>query len=383
MKNNLKKKIIIQTGSLRVGGQEKMLSELLKVINPEKYKVLLLIEEDCGNENIYEKNIPEYIEYEFLTSKKFMEKLEKYKKSKNPFHKILYSLMLKSKKKIAIKNFKKYLDFGDIIIDYNLGLLRYCNKLNLKGKKLIGWSHAGLGGRLKDKRKEKNRKFYSHIITINEEMRRCYQKNTNQYGIKIHKIHNFLDEKIIIEKSKEKIKENLGKYIISVGALTENKNNISLIYAFKKLVDKGIDENLVILGEGKERENLEKAIKNLNLSDRVKLLGIKENPYKYIRESTLFVQCSYSEGFPLVLLESMIIGKAVVSTENYGSKEILKDGKYGLIVENNIDKISEGIYSLIINGELKKKKEELSLKRGKEFSLEAGRKKIEEFIESI
>lgn len=383
MKNNLKKKIIIQTGSLRVGGQEKMLSELLKVINPEKYKVLLLIEEDCGNENIYEKNIPEYIEYEFLTSKKFMEKLEKYKKSKNPFHKILYSLMLKSKKKIAIKNFKKYLDFGDIIIDYNLGLLRYCNKLNLKGKKLIGWSHAGLGGRLKDKRKEKNRKFYSHIITINEEMRRCYQKNTNQYGIKIHKIHNFLDEKIIIEKSKEKIKENLGKYIISVGALTENKNNISLIYAFKKLVDKGIDENLVILGEGKERENLEKAIKNLNLSDRVKLLGIKENPYKYIRESTLFVQCSYSEGFPLVLLESMIIGKAVVSTENYGSKEILKDGKYGLIVENNIDKISEGIYSLIINGELKKKKEELSLERGKEFSLEAGRKKIEEFIESI
>ncbi|MDX8335922.1 glycosyltransferase [Candidatus Cetobacterium colombiensis] len=383
MKNNLKKKIIIQTGSLRVGGQEKMLSELLKVINPEKYKVLLLIEEDCGNENIYEKNIPEYIEYEFLTSKKFMEKLEKYKKSKNPFHKILYSLMLKSKKKIAIKNFKKYLDFGDIIIDYNLGLLRYCNKLNLKGKKLIGWSHAGLGGRLKDKRKEKNRKFYSHIITINEEMRRCYQKNTNQYGIKIHKIHNFLDEKIIIEKSKEKIKENLGKYIISVGALTENKNNISLIYAFKKLVDKGIDENLVILGEGKERENLEKAIKNLNLSDRVKLLGIKENPYKYIRESTLFVQCSYSEGFPLVLLESMIIGKAVVSTENYGSKEILEDGKYGLIVENNIDKISEGIYSLIINGELKKKKEELSLKRGKEFSLEAGRKKIEEFIESI
>ncbi|MGL6023126.1 MAG: glycosyltransferase, partial [Cetobacterium sp.] len=121
------KKIIIHTGSLKIGGQEKMLSELLKVINLNKYKILLLIEEDCGIKNIYEKDIPNSVEYKFLTTEKFMQKLEKYKSSKNLIHKILYSVLLKSKKKIAIKNLKKNLNYSDIIIDYNLGLLRHVN----------------------------------------------------------------------------------------------------------------------------------------------------------------------------------------------------------------------------------------------------------------
>lgn len=377
------KKIIIHTGSLTVGGQEKMLSELLKILNYEKHEILLLIEEDYGDKNIYEKNIPNCVTYKFLTPKKFMQKLEKYKKNKSLYSKILYSLMLKIKKKIAIKNMKKYLNFSDIVIDYNFGLLRHCNKLDLEKKKLIGWCHAGLGEKLKNRKKEKNRRCYTEIVTINEEMKKSYEENLGKYGIKVHKIPNFLDEKIIVEKSKEKIEENLGEYIISVGALTKNKNNISLIYAFKELVDLGIKENLVILGEGKEREKLEKAIKSLKLEKRVRLLGVRENPYKYIKKSSLFVQCSFSEGFPLVLLEAMILGKAVVSTENCGSKEVLKNGKYGIIVKNEIEKIKEGIYSLLTNNDLKIKNEKLSLERSKEFSLEAGRKKMEEFIDKL
>ncbi|MGL6023622.1 MAG: glycosyltransferase, partial [Cetobacterium sp.] len=302
---------------------------------------------------------------------------------KNLIHKILYSVLLKSKKKIAIKNLKKNLNYSDIIIDYNLGLLRHVNKINLKGKRLIGWSHAGLGGKLKDKKKENNRKYYSDIITINEEMKKCYEKNTSKYGIKIHKIHNFLDEKVILEKSLEKIDESLGKYIISVGALTENKNHYTLINAFKKLVDKGIKENLVILGEGKEKENLEKLIKDLKLESRVKLLGGKSNPYKYIKQSLFFVQCSYSEGFPLVLLESMILKKAVISTDNYGAREILENGNYGIIVENNLEKISEEINSLIKNTEKINCLSKLSAKRSEEFCLEAGKKKIEEFLNKL
>lgn len=383
MKQGIKKKIIIQTGSLRVGGQEKMLSELLKIIDPIKYEVLLLVEENCGKENIYEEKIPNYIKYEFLTSEKFMKKLNSLKQSRNPISKLIYSIMLKLKKKIAIKNFKKYLDFSNIIIDYNLGLLRHCNELNLVGKRLIGWSHAGLGGKLKDKRKEKNRRCYTDIVTINEEMRKCYEERLGKEGVKIHKIHNFLDENIILSNSQESLDEELGEYIISVGALTENKNNACLIRAFRELIDKGIKENLVIIGEGKERENLENLILELNLKDRVKLLGLKINPYKYIGKSSLFVQCSYSEGFPLVLLESMILGKAVVSTDNYGSREILDNGKYGMIVENNYKEVSKKIYKLLDNKNLKKQMEGLALLRSKEFSLKAGQKYMEDFLDSL
>ena len=80
------------------------------------------------------------------------------------------------------------------------------------------------------------------------------------------------------------MEKDYGKYIISVGSLTENKNHKLLINAFKILKDKyKVSEKLLIAGEGKERENLEKQIRELNLENDVLLLGKKENPYKYIK----------------------------------------------------------------------------------------------------
>ena len=151
----MKKKLIIHNGNISIGGQEKMLIEFLKVLDPNKYDILLLIEENNGKRNDYINDIPSWIKYHFLTSEKFMEKLEKNKKSKNPIRKFFYSLLLKRKKIIAINELKKYLDFSNILIDYDMGLIRNLHKLNLKDKILVGWSHAGEGAPLKSKQKEK------------------------------------------------------------------------------------------------------------------------------------------------------------------------------------------------------------------------------------
>ena len=151
----MKKKLIIHNGNISIGGQEKMLIEFLKVLDPNKYDILLLIEENNGKRNDYINDIPSWIKYHFLTSEKFMEKLEKNKKSKNPIRKFFYSLLLKRKKIIAINELKKYLDFSNILIDYDMGLIRNLHKLNLKDKILVGWSHAGEGVPLKSKQKEK------------------------------------------------------------------------------------------------------------------------------------------------------------------------------------------------------------------------------------
>ena len=109
----MKKKLIIHNGNISIGGQEKMLIEFLKVLDPNKYDILLLIEENNGKRNDYINDIPSWIKYHFLTSEKFMEKLEKNKKSKNPIRKFFYSLLLKRKKIIAINELKKYLDFSN------------------------------------------------------------------------------------------------------------------------------------------------------------------------------------------------------------------------------------------------------------------------------
>ena len=300
----MRKKLLIHNGNISIGGQEKMLMEFLNILDSKKYEVLLLIEENNGERNDYLDRIPKWVDCKFLTTEEFMNKIEKYQGSKNFLGKLYYSHLLKLKKKISLKELKKYLNFSDIIIDYDMGLLRNLHKINLQNKKIIGWSHAGNGELLRKKQKRENVNKYDCIVTINETMKEGYLKNYNNK--EVVKIYNFLDFDLINKKSEEKMEEDYGKYIISIGSLTKNKNHELLINAFKILKDKyKVSEKLLIVGEGKERENLEKQIRELNLGNDILLLGQKENPYKYIKNSELYVLSSKNESFSLTLVEAM------------------------------------------------------------------------------
>lgn len=379
----MKKKLLIHNGNISIGGQEKMLMEFLNILDSKKYEILLLIEENNGKRNDYIDRIPKWIDYKFLTTEEFMNKIEKYQSSKNFLEKLYYSHLLKLKKKISLKELKKYLNFSDIIIDYDMGLLRNLHKINLQNKKIIGWSHAGSGELLRKKQKRENVNKYDCIVTINETMKNGYLKNYNNK--EVVKIYNFLDFDLIEKKAEEKLEKDYGKYIISVGSLTENKNHKLLINVFKILKDKyKVSEKLLIAGEGKERENLEKQIKELNLGNDVLLLGQKENPYKYIKNSELYILPSKAEGLPLTLLEAMRLRKMVICIKNNGTNEVLEDRKYGeFILENKTEKIAEKINYYLENKNERKKYEELGYERAKDFSKENGKKVIEEFIDRL
>lgn len=378
----MKKKLLIHNGNISIGGQEKMLMEFLNILDSKKYEILLLIEENNGKRNDYIDRIPKWVDYKFLTTEEFMNKIEKYQSSKNFLEKLYYSHLLKLKKKISLKELKKYLNFSDIIIDYDMGLLRNLHKINLQNKKIIGWSHAGSGELLRKKQKRENVNKYDCIVTINETMKNGYLKNYNNK--EVVKISNFLDFDLIEKKAEEKLEKDYGKYIISVGSLTENKNHKLLINAFKILKDKyKVSEKLLIAGEGRERENLEKQIRELNLENDVLLLGQKENPYKYIKNSELYVISSKDESFSLTLVEAMFLKKLVISVKSNGPIEILKNNKYGVLVENNANEMAEKINYYLENKNERKKYEELGYERAKDFSKENGKKVIEEFIDRL
>lgn len=378
----MKKKLIIHNGNISIGGQEKMLIEFLNILDFKKYEVLLLIEENNGERNHYLEKIPKWINYKFLTTEEFMKKIENNKKSKNILRKIYYSFLLKQKKKIALNELKKNLEFSNIIIDYDMGLLRNLHKIDLKNKVLVGWSHAGEGELPKNKTKRENIEKYDYIITINEKMKNGYEKNTKHP--KILKIYNFLDLNLIREKAKEKLEEINNKYIINIGSLTKNKNQKFLIEVFKVLKEKyNREEKLIILGEGREKENLEKLIRDFNLEKEVFLLGQKENPYKYIKKSLFYILSSQAEGFSLTLLEAMSLKKMVISTISNGPKEIIGDNKYGIIVENDIEQMAQVIDFYLNNVKERVKYEEMSFERSKVFSKEIGKKNVEEFIEKL
>ena len=77
-----KKNIVFRSGSLRLGGLERVLIEVLQTIDKEKYNITLVIDDDCGEDNIFEKDIPKEIPYYFLKSKELINKTEYYKANK-------------------------------------------------------------------------------------------------------------------------------------------------------------------------------------------------------------------------------------------------------------------------------------------------------------
>jgi len=127
----------------------------------------------------------------------------------------------------------------------------------------------------------------------------------------------------------------LGKRVIWVGRLDGPKNPGLMLDAFA-LVAKARDVSLAIVGDGHLRSQLEEKCKVLGLDQRVSFLGYLPEPYVEIGSSDLLVLSSDREGFGNVVVEAMLCGLRVVSTDcGEGVHDILLDGRYGTIVPPN------------------------------------------------
>lgn len=175
-----------------------------------------------------------------------------------------------------------------------------------------------------------------NIIAISEGVKQSLVKNFNLDSSKIQTIYNPSADEKILSLAKEDIDRDLisnRPLIVSIGRLTKQKDHITLLKAFNK-IHSNIDCNLYIIGEGSERRNLEKFIKNNNIDNKVKLLGYQNNPWKFLSKSNLFVLSSIWEGFGNVIVESMLIGIPVISSDcPSGPREILNNGKSGKLFQ--------------------------------------------------
>ncbi|MDR0616229.1 MAG: glycosyltransferase [Synergistaceae bacterium] len=122
--------------------------------------------------------------------------------------------------------------------------------------------------------------------------------------------------------------------ILGVGRLGSQKDFATLVKAFSICAAQRDDIRLTILGEGKQRESLEKLAQALGIKDRVSLPGYVANPYPFMRKAALAVSTSLFEGFCNVVAEALACGCNVVSTDcPSGPSEILDGGKYGFLAK--------------------------------------------------
>jgi glycosyltransferase involved in cell wall biosynthesis len=124
-----------------------------------------------------------------------------------------------------------------------------------------------------------------------------------------------------------------GPLVLGIGRLTAQKNFPMLIDAFARLKRTHPQARLAILGEGPDRPLLEAQLRRLGLDGSIVLPGFQENPYAWLARATVFALSSDFEGLPTVLIESLALGTAVVSTDcDSGPREILRDGLFGELV---------------------------------------------------
>ncbi|MGU8462524.1 glycosyltransferase [Clostridium perfringens] len=362
----MKKKVMFMIPTLGSGGAESILVDLLQKIDNEKFDLTLIIL------NKYGKNLGR------ITDKykvKFLN--ENNNKLNEKFQKAFIKYLPKLYYKLKIK--EKY----DVEIAYLEGLATklVANSNNSKSKK-IAWVHCELNKHnwvkryFRENEQENIYNKFNEIIFVSNTCKNSFDK---EFDVNTNKkvIYNPIDVENIRVKANDKNIVFKFKTAIAVGSLTKVKGFDRLIDSYA-LNEKKLGYNLLIIGEGRERENLEKKISDYSLQEKVKLLGYKENPYPYIKSADVFVSSSYSEAYPTVLLEAISLEKPIIATNINANNEVLEFGKVGIICDDDED-LALKVEKIINDRELLQKYSKLSSEKSKTLNY----KKIVECIESI
>jgi GalNAc-alpha-(1->4)-GalNAc-alpha-(1->3)-diNAcBac-PP-undecaprenol alpha-1,4-N-acetyl-D-galactosaminyltransferase len=147
------------------------------------------------------------------------------------------------------------------------------------------------------------------------------------------------------------------QFIMSMGRLDNQKGFDILLSSFAKIHNDHPNWQLMILGEGKERSELERQREELGLSGRVILPGAIRNPFPVLKKANLFVMSSRYEGFPMAHCEAMACGLPIIATDcPSGPREIIREGVDGMLVPNEDVSALAKAMDYLINDEKQRKK---------------------------
>lgn len=333
------RKILFKSGSTMMGGLEKVQIEYINfLVKQEKYQIKIVIENDNGKDNALEKYINSNVTY--LKNYNYILEIKNLRENrkKSLWSRIKYNLAITKEKKYADNKFLQiYKEYKpDIVIDFDSSLTKIIDKLN-SSKNLV-WIHSSIKNW--KKKKSKIDRFvdriskYSKIICICKEMKEDLINLKNELKNKVDFLYNPIDFDKIKKLSEEdfceedkKFLEN--KYLLSIARLDCIPKDFETLFKAYEIAKKnGYDGKLYIIGDGPDKEKVEK-LKETNLyKEDILLLGRKENPYNWLKKADKFILSSKYEGFAIVLLEGLCLGKNVIASDcKTGPNEILANNR--------------------------------------------------------
>lgn len=360
------RKILFVIPSMRIGGAEKSLVNLLNLIDLNKYDVNLLIFKPEGD---FLQQIPSGIHILKTDPSLFYA----YKCDKNVFScktgirseilrifstgvcKILYGNCARQKR--WTKFYKTLLPKLDSEYDVAIGYLEgdasyyVIDKVNAKRK--ILWVHSNFENIKKNEDAAAYKEYFckaDRVVSISDKCVQVLQDNYPDMRNKFVFLPNLTSSVVLKNTAKAAIDEKFLKdifNIVSVGRLTEAKGFDMAIDALKILKDHKVPVHWWIIGDGKLRKCLEKQAKDNSVEEYLTFLGFKANPYPYMNKADLIVQTSRWEGKSVVLDEAKILGKPILATDYATVKDQVENGKEGVIVEMDAESIAREIEHLV------------------------------------
>lgn len=260
---------------------------------------------------------------------------------------------------------------------------------NRKAKK-VAWVHCDLKQKMADPEAFAEKaapwyRKYDRVVCVSRNVRDSFDQ---LFGIpeKTCVLYNTVNDEEIRTKAAAQVPDLPEKRrltAVTLGRLTYQKAYDRLLRVHKALTEQDLAYDLWILGDGDRRQELERYIAENGLTDSVRLLGFRDNPYPFIRAADLLVCSSRYEGFSTFITEGVILGKPIVTTDCTGMRELLGDSEYGLIADNTEEALLAGMRSMLADAKLRQHYAEKSAARGKDFTAKQLADKTERFFMNL
>lgn len=221
------------------------------------------------------------------------------------------------------------------------------------------------------------------IIVVSEKQCEKLKAKRPKYASKMMAINNYVDVDTVMEKASMPIEDPVfqteGLCLVSCGRLADQKGFDMAIKACARLVQNGYPGlHWYVLGVGPEKEKLLKLINNYQLQDHFHLIGSRSNPYPYMKEASLYIQPSRSEGYSLSILEARVLNCPIIATYE-AAEEQLTNGVTGTLCDATVSSIYHAILKHLQNPEISERyKTNLS-----KYSFKKANEEIVHKIESL
>jgi glycosyltransferase involved in cell wall biosynthesis len=354
------KTILFHVNSFLAGGIEKVLLEVLHAIDPSKYRVRLSITYNLGDKEVHKKEIPPYVEVYYLLNSPLLISTQRKKLTSkiSVLEKVAGELIFPPiRKQVKKKALERILKDTDVVIDFDTTLAGFHELF--ADKRTVAYCHFSFsqiwnGNKRKLDKLANRLNQYDRVVMLCDEMKEDTAKMYPSLEPKLVRIYNALDKEKVLAVAKEPIDTtvlNGQEYIVSVGRLHEaQKDFTTLVKAYIDCVRRhSIKEYLVIVGYGGALESLQQIAADAGMQDRIIFTGFDPNPYKWIKNASLFLFSSKYEGLPTVIIEALLLEKPVIATAcPTGVKELLMYGQAGILTKvGDITEMSEALNKLL------------------------------------